>query len=32
MTARGSLTHHSSDLHHRAEELAADLPPLLVAA
>ena len=32
MTARGSLTHHSSDLHHRAEELAAHLPPLLVAA
>ena len=32
MTARGSLTHQSSDLHHRAEELAAHLPPLLVAA
>lgn len=32
MTARGSLMHHSSDLHHRAEELAAHLPPLLVAA
>ncbi|MCH7551595.1 MAG: DUF58 domain-containing protein [Proteobacteria bacterium] len=32
MTARGSLIHHSSDLHHRAEELAAHLPPLLVAA
>ena len=32
MTARSSLIHHSSDLHHRAEELAAHLPPLLVAA
>ena len=32
MTARGSFMHRSSDLHHRAEELSAHLPPLLVAA
>ena len=32
MTARGSFMHHSSELHHRAEELSAHLPPLLVAA
>ena len=32
MTAGRSYLHHPSDIHHKAEELAAVLPPLLVAA
>ena len=32
MTARRSFLPHSSETHHKAEELAAQLPPLLVAA
>ena len=32
MTAPTSYMHRQADMHHRAEQLAADLPPLLVAA
>ncbi|HEX9701286.1 MAG TPA: DUF58 domain-containing protein [Rhodospirillales bacterium] len=32
MTAPTSYMHRQADVHHRAEQLAADLPPLLVAA
>ncbi len=32
MAARRSFLHHSSETHHKAEQLAAQLPPLLVAS